>query len=655
MSTRPPALDPSLQVPDIPPSGGERALSALGGFIAGGGGADTGRLDASIQRHHEARLNEARMHRQNAATAAGILATGIDPKTGGRLSPEDEQRYTDIYNSAMEHYNKLAGVSKEHKGAIAKTKGFLDRLIGLRKQARGESPQGAAAGTQIPTGGIAPGEAEEQSEGQAPTRGAMPPPPTYDELTQMQMPELREQVETQRGISTGLRKEQAAFGEREREADEIGLKKGTREYAEFVATGRISRGGRLQRTIYTDPRDPTKTPKDGSYDPDSGQILDQEGQVVEGAQPTSLAGLTPKRFTYIGPNGEPLIGLQIGSQFQDQEGNPLPPGTQVYVRGAVPTETLRQVITTDPATGTSQINTLETIRAPFKLGARPPGAAAPTGGGGGGGGAAARPSGGQRIPISTPPPGRDVTGRPLGMAAGTYRYQTDRVTAIREASTQLLGDPTNPSLRPLSDFAHLADDPGSRERLGAALKLTFDGLEQDEKQHGSLIALLQAYGGVPQALAAAKASVQRDVIDQLTPEEQDAFDATITAFSSVVGLRSLTKASAAMFSVKALERDVPIIGVTATSARQFNDKMAHAGELAYNGIKTVSDQVMPPSEKQYYQQKLQQLRGEPQKAAPAAAAPPKAGAMKPPPKGSQTSTDDEILKAAEGLSKRKKP
>jgi hypothetical protein len=179
--------------------------------------------------------------------------------------------------------------------------------------------------------------------------------------------------------------------------------------------------------------------------------------------------------------------------------------------------------------------------------------------------------------------------RVLGMPTGIYNQMLQRVTAVREANTQISGDPTQPEFKGLKDYGHLADDPASRARLGTALRMTFDGLDQGEKSSGSLMTLIKNTGGIPQAIAASQSRIMQDVIGKLTPEEKDAYDATMTTFSTMVGLRSLTKASAAMFSVKAIEREIPVIGVNTTSSRQFEDQLAHVAEIIYNGTRGVPE------------------------------------------------------------------
>jgi hypothetical protein len=94
----------------------------------------------------------------------------------------------------------------------------------------------------------------------------------------------------------------------------------------------------------------------------------------------------------------------------------------------------------------------------------------------------------------------------------------------------------------------------------------------------------------------------------MTPREREAYNATISAFSSIVALRSLTSASAAQFSVKALERDIPTIGLNTTTSKDFNEKLGRIGEIAYNGTKQINDQVMPKAERDYYKKQLEGLK-----------------------------------------------
>jgi hypothetical protein len=183
------------------------------------------------------------------------------------------------------------------------------------------------------------------------------------------------------------------------------------------------------------------------------------------------------------------------------------------------------------------------------------------------------------------------------MQPGAYRASLDRVTAVREAATQVFGDPSQPEMKSLSDFAYLADKPESRERIGRALLLTFDEMSRASGESGitgaagpvsihaggGVIDVIEKYFGVPTARANATNQIMQKAIQALTPEEREAYDATISTFSTIVGLRSLTKASAAQASVAAIEREIPTIGMFTADSNQFNDKLQHLGEVVYNG------------------------------------------------------------------------
>lgn len=195
-----------------------------------------------------------------------------------------------------------------------------------------------------------------------------------------------------------------------------------------------------------------------------------------------------------------------------------------------------------------------------------------------------------------------------GVPAGQYRAMLERVTPVREAATQVFGDPSQPDLKGLKDYISLADDPKSREKLGKALRLTFDGI--NDASHGGNVAVAAgpvsvSAGGigqwlenslhVPQSVAAQKAKIMQDAIKDLSPKEQEAYDSIMSAFSTVVGLRSLTRASAAQGSVAAIERELPIIGVNTQNGGQFADQMQRLAEVVYNGTKGIPPGMFDPA------------------------------------------------------------
>lgn len=633
-------LSPPPDISDVAPTGKERLLRGLGGAIAGGSGASMSGIDDAIAKEHARRLDQAKMYRNLAATTASQLAAGFDAKTGAPLTPEQEQTLQHQYEAAWAAYEKAAGVSKDTKGALQRAKAIVEHVIGVGRQKRqAQQEQGGGQPTPPPT-----------QDDESTPQGGMQPPPKFDvNQAALQEPVQRAQVEEGMKEQAAGRQGEAQFKQREQFAERAGLQKGTLGYQEYVTTGKFPAQAHLQKAMFIDPRDETGTPQDGSYDPGSGQYVDQKGQPVPGALPANTAMLTPHPFKYLSPDGKLLPGFQVGTGYYDMEMNPLPAGTELYMRGLFGTDTLHDVLTYD-AQGNPQRNTLERVSTPIIPGRDRGGATAPSPAAPAGGAAPKAPGGAMTPPPSaggapkasqrvTPPaaaPQVDARGRPLGMSASAQRQQAQKVTAVKEGISQIFGDPSNPNLKPLKNYGYLAADKESQKRIAKAWQIIVDesGIEDPEKS-GKTMTLLQAYGGFPQALAGALARVKQQVQGEMRPDELEALDATVTAFSTAVALRSLTSASAAQFSVKALERDVPIIGLTAINEAQFNDKLSRLGELANNGLKVLPEAFFQEPETK---EALRQRMGihAPQGKSAAHEEPKRRGAMKPPPSGKET-------------------
>ena len=82
------------------------------------------------------------------------------------------------------------------------------------------------------------------------------------------------------------------------------------------------------------------------------------------------------------------------------------------------------------------------------------------------------------------------------------------------------------------------------------------------------------------------------------------------AYGTIIGLRAITKGSAAKFSAQSLEREVPLPGfaIPANNASQFSfyDKLSRLAEEVYSGSK--GNAVLSPQEKAYYQQQYDRLQ-----------------------------------------------
>jgi len=194
-------------------------------------------------------------------------------------------------------------------------------------------------------------------------------------------------------------------------------------------------------------------------------------------------------------------------------------------------------------------------------------------------------------------------GRPLYPTAAAWNQAQTRVVPVREAAAQLFGDPSLPNVRSLASFAKLADNPDSSQRIGQSVKLILEGISTDINKSGGLWTYMETVGGLPGLLAAAKNS---QVYQSLPPgsEEQAAVDAIISSFSTAVGLRSLTKASAAQASVEKIENDIPIPGINVKNSAMYYDKLSHLAVVVANGMKSLPDYAMSPEDKKYYTDRM---------------------------------------------------
>lgn len=178
--TPPPTADAGADVTQIPRTGKERVMGAIGGVLSAGGGHGQGgsKLEQAVSKHYQARLDEAKMHRRNASTYAAVLATGINPQTGQPLTDQEKEQYQNWYNASWNAYQKIAGVTKETKGALQKGKAVLEHIIG-----RGQSQQPQGGPAAAPPGATTP-QSQPSPAGGGAAGGAkqMTPPPTAGDL-----------------------------------------------------------------------------------------------------------------------------------------------------------------------------------------------------------------------------------------------------------------------------------------------------------------------------------------------------------------------------------------------------------------------------------------------------------------------------------------
>lgn len=188
---------------------------------------------------------------------------------------------------------------------------------------------------------------------------------------------------------------------------------------------------------------------------------------------------------------------------------------------------------------------------------------------------------------------------PLHLTQAGYNQERQIITPVREAATQMFGDPTS-GLKGLAEYGPLYDNADARRRVATAIALTFGGDEHTSEKDGGLYSIMKNYAGVPQDLAASQVAAKTAALAALTPQEQDWYDALISTYGAAVGLRSLTKASGAMSSVKRIEQELPLPDISTRSQASFYNRMANLSEMVYNGTRTLSNQVMPDEEKERY-------------------------------------------------------
>ena len=214
---------------------------------------------------------------------------------------------------------------------------------------------------------------------------------------------------------------------------------------------------------------------------------------------------------------------------------------------------------------------------------------------------------GKEVPTPIPNYDGKRTIQPLGQGGGrTFQKGLGPAqvlpmkNSIEVASHQLWGDPDNPTFRPLSSYANLADDKGAQQRIGQALRMVLDAGGDSGAEHlgasagpvsfsaGNLGTTLSYKLGIPQAAADEKAKALRTIFEQMKPEEVDYFNALMNAIPTVTGFRKLTSGGAFRWSQQGLERELPMIGLSGvTSSATFKKKMQALGDEPLTAIKNL--------------------------------------------------------------------
>jgi len=397
-------------------------------------------VDETLKRDVMQKQAQANLYHQNASQLNGLLLhlstpegmSHVNPQTGSPYTQDDIDQLKLQRDHAWGQYEKLVGIDKQSKTALQKAKSIIDFIHGNAAQRGAMAPPPtpdypttvgeptAANPSGVTTTGVAtprqgpaagPGsfatnvsDAGGVNYNQSTANRLTPPPLSpLQEATRAstQLPFAVHPARVQQAIADRMQGEDAEMARREKIADKIGLEEGSRVRSQFVALGSFPPVARLQKLPYKDPK--SGEIKEGGYDSITGQILDQKGNVVEDAEPVSLASMTPKKITYKGPNGEPLLGFQVANKLYDQAGDELPEGTEAWEGTLVPKTTTGTTQKIDPLTGKRLTLSSSKTVAPSGTKITGPGGykAAPSQGGGmsapptpQGGGTTAAPKGG---------------------------------------------------------------------------------------------------------------------------------------------------------------------------------------------------------------------------------------------------------------------
>ena len=154
----------------------------------------------------------------------------------------------------------------------------------------------------------------------------------------------------------------------------------------------------------------------------------------------------------------------------------------------------------------------------------------------------------------------------------------------------LYGDPQNPGTPSMMDYAKLADDPHAQKTLGEAFKLLDQ--QMGEISDPGVLQTLGTAAGWANFRAQAESGAQQAAGTQMTPQERAYFDASIASMADIIGSRAATGQSAARFSVRAIQNELPLIGLSGTpDSASYWTKMQTIGRQIRVGLNAMPDNV----------------------------------------------------------------
>jgi hypothetical protein len=152
----------------------------------------------------------------------------------------------------------------------------------------------------------------------------------------------------------------------------------------------------------------------------------------------------------------------------------------------------------------------------------------------------------------------------------------------------LYGDPQNPQAPSMVQFASLANDQHAQQVLGEAFKLLDQSM--GEISNPGIIQTLGTAAGWANFRAQAEAGAQQSTGTQMTQQEREYFDTAIASMADIIGSRSATGQSPARFSVKSIQNELPLIGLSGTpDSESYLTKMQTIGRQVRVGLNAMPD------------------------------------------------------------------
>jgi hypothetical protein len=228
----------------------------------------------------------------------------------------------------------------------------------------------------------------------------------------------------------------------------------------------------------------------------------------------------------------------------------------------------------------------------------------------------------QNVPRGTMPasaPTAPPNGRPQrsgGLALGAQERGQQIMLAVAPAAQILYGDPKNPDFESLASFAKMADDPEAAARIGTAARFIIERLNRVNADGGpalanaligsSLTKGIMNKTGLTEMLAGSEAESMQNAIAPLHDDEARYLARIMAAYGTVVGLRRFTGGGAYEFSTTAMERELPIPGLTGVkNSMTVYAKLAQLGEEISSATKRLDPALVP--EQKFYEDNAKRL------------------------------------------------